>query len=200
MPSMPARGGDALKVGLVRAAVPGSSVATIAATMSVLVALDIVISAVLLIAVGATGAVPLDFAGAFDRVATAAPIVAGGLAAIALVGYAGAPAAAHARCAAAAGRRRPAHALRATCGRWRSPQVAAWCCRVGVVLCLLAAFGLPATVPLAALVMVVARRVDGRAAHARRRRHAAGHARRRIEPDRVRGGRRLVLAGDAGRA
>jgi uncharacterized membrane protein YbhN (UPF0104 family) len=35
------------------------------------------------------------------------------------------------------------------------PQLAAWCCRVGVVLCLLAAFGLPATVPLAALVMVV---------------------------------------------
>jgi uncharacterized membrane protein YbhN (UPF0104 family) len=35
------------------------------------------------------------------------------------------------------------------------PQLATWCCRVGVVLCLLAAFGLPATVPLAALVMVV---------------------------------------------
>jgi uncharacterized membrane protein YbhN (UPF0104 family) len=35
------------------------------------------------------------------------------------------------------------------------PQLAAWCCRVGVVLCLLAAFGLPATVPVAALVMVV---------------------------------------------
>jgi hypothetical protein len=32
------------------------------------------------------------------------------------------------------------------------PQLAAWCCRVGVVLCLLAAFGLPATVVIAALV------------------------------------------------
>jgi uncharacterized membrane protein YbhN (UPF0104 family) len=31
----------------------------------------------------------------------------------------------------------------------------AWCCRVGVIMCLLAAFGLPATVALAALVMVV---------------------------------------------
>ena len=46
----PARGGDAVKVGLVRAAVPGSSVATIAATMSVLVALDVVIGTVLLLA------------------------------------------------------------------------------------------------------------------------------------------------------
>ena len=35
------------------------------------------------------------------------------------------------------------------------PQLAAWCCRVGVVMCLLAAFGLPATVALAALVMVI---------------------------------------------
>jgi hypothetical protein len=32
------------------------------------------------------------------------------------------------------------------------PQLAAWCCRVGVVRCLLAAFGLPATVVIAALV------------------------------------------------
>ena len=43
----PARGGDAVKVGLVRAAMPGSSVATIAATLSVLVALDVVIGTLL---------------------------------------------------------------------------------------------------------------------------------------------------------
>ena len=48
--------------------------------------------------------------------------------------------------------RTPARYLRAVA----LPQLAAWCCRVGVVLCLLAAFGLPATVPLAALVMVIA--------------------------------------------
>jgi uncharacterized membrane protein YbhN (UPF0104 family) len=35
------------------------------------------------------------------------------------------------------------------------PQLAAWCCRVGVVLCLLAAFGLPATLAIAVVVMVV---------------------------------------------
>ncbi len=152
---MPARGGDAVKVGLVRAAVPGSSVPTIAATMSVLVALDVVISAVLLIAVGATGAVPLDLAGAFDRVATAAPVVAAGLAAAGLIGYV-----ARRRLQTLVGRLRQGGAVLRTPARYlravAAPQFAAWCCRVGVVLCLLAAFGLPATVPLAALVMVVA--------------------------------------------
>jgi uncharacterized membrane protein YbhN (UPF0104 family) len=151
----PARGGDAVKIGLVRAAVPGSSVPTIAATMTVLVALDVAISAFLLAAVGATGAVPLDFAGAFDRVATAAPIVATGLAAVGLAGYL-----ARRRLRTLAARLRQGGAVLRTPSRYvrvvALPQIAAWCCRVGVVLCLLAAFGLPATVPLAALVMVVA--------------------------------------------
>jgi uncharacterized membrane protein YbhN (UPF0104 family) len=35
-------------------------------------------------------------------------------------------------------------------------QAGAWTCRIAVVLCLLAAFGLPASVPAAGLVMVVA--------------------------------------------
>jgi uncharacterized membrane protein YbhN (UPF0104 family) len=36
-----------------------------------------------------------------------------------------------------------------------APQLVAWLCRIGVVLCLLAAFGLPATVPVALLVVVL---------------------------------------------
>jgi uncharacterized membrane protein YbhN (UPF0104 family) len=35
------------------------------------------------------------------------------------------------------------------------PQLGAWSCRIGVVLCLLAAFELPATVPVALLVIVL---------------------------------------------
>jgi uncharacterized membrane protein YbhN (UPF0104 family) len=150
----PARGGDAVKIGLVRAAVPDSSLATVAATMSVLVALDLVIGTLLVVAVGLTGAVPLDVGGALDRVVTAAPLAAAALAAVAATAFL-----ARRRLRTLAGRLRQGGAVLRDPARYAGavalPQLAAWCCRVGVVLCLLAAFGLPATVPLAALVMVV---------------------------------------------
>jgi uncharacterized membrane protein YbhN (UPF0104 family) len=150
----PARGGDAVKVGLVRAAVPDSSLVTVAATMSVLVALDLVIGTLLLVGVGLSGAVPLDPGGAFSRVTTAAPLIAGALAVVGVVAYL-----ARKRLRVLAERLRQGGAVLRTPARYlrtvAAPQMAAWCCRVGVVLCLLAAFGLPATVPLAALVMVV---------------------------------------------
>jgi uncharacterized membrane protein YbhN (UPF0104 family) len=150
----PARGGDAVKVGLVRAAIPGSSVPTIAATLSVLVALDVVIGTLLMLAVAVTGAVPLDLGGALDRVTTAAPLALAAIGLGALAGFL-----ARHRLRALAGRLRQGGAvLRAPARYARAvalPQLAAWCCRVAVVLCLLGAFGLPATVPLAALVMVV---------------------------------------------
>jgi uncharacterized membrane protein YbhN (UPF0104 family) len=150
----PARGGDAVKIGLVRAAVPNSSLATVAATMSVLVALDLVIGTLLLLSLGFTGAVPLDLGGAFARAGTAAPLVAGVLV---LAGVAAYLLRKHVWLLVA--RLRQGGAVLRTPGRYArtvaAPQLAAWCCRVGVVLCLLAAFGLPATVPLAALVMVV---------------------------------------------
>jgi len=150
----PARGGDAVKVGLVRASVADSSVATVAATLSLLVALDIVVGTLLVLVLGLTGAVPLDPGRALGRVSALAPVIA---AAIVAAGVAG---------------RLLRHRLRALRDRVRQggavlrrparymvvvalPQLAAWCCRVSVVLCLLAAFGLPATVPVAALVMVV---------------------------------------------
>jgi uncharacterized membrane protein YbhN (UPF0104 family) len=143
----PARGGDAVKVGLVRAAVPGSSLVTVAATMSVLVALDVVIGTLLLLGMGVSGAVPLEL----GRATIAVPLVAG---VIALIAYLG-----RKRLRVLAARVRQGGAVLRTPARYTrtvaAPQLAAWCCRVGVVLCLLAAFGLPATVPLAALVMVV---------------------------------------------
>ncbi len=150
----PARGGDAVKVGLVRAAIPGSSLATVAATMSVLVALDVLIGTLLVVALGLTGAVPLDAGAAFGRLGTAAPLLAGALAVAGVLGYF-----LRNRVRVLFGRLRQGGAVLRTPGPYLHavalPQVAAWCCRVGVVLCLLAAFGLPATVALAALVMVV---------------------------------------------
>jgi uncharacterized membrane protein YbhN (UPF0104 family) len=150
----PARGGDAVKVGLVRASIPGSSVATIAATMSVLVALDVAIGMLLLLTVGLTGAIPLDFGGALDRLATAAPVATGVIAGVALLGYL-----ARRRLRALVARLWQGGAVLRTPARYARavalPQLVAWCCRVGVIMCLLAAFGLPATVALAALVMVV---------------------------------------------
>ena len=150
----PARGGDAVKVGLVRAAVPGSTVATVAATLSVLVALDIAIGTALMLAVGLTGAVPLDLGGGVDRAVAAAPVALGVLALAGVAGFL-----LRHRLRTLGARLRQGGAVLRTPGRYLHavavPQVGAWCCRVGVVLCLLAAFGLPATVPLAALVMVV---------------------------------------------
>ncbi|HWK28949.1 MAG TPA: lysylphosphatidylglycerol synthase domain-containing protein [Solirubrobacter sp.] len=150
----PARGGDAVKVGLVRTAIPGSTLTTIAATMSVLVALDLVIGTLLLLVVGLTGAVPLDIGAGLDRTATAAPMIVAVLVALAVAGWL-----ARRRLRGVAARLRQGGAVLAQPFRYlltvAAPQLAAWCCRVLVVLCLLAAFGLPATVPLAALVMVV---------------------------------------------
>jgi uncharacterized membrane protein YbhN (UPF0104 family) len=150
----PARGGDAVKLGLVRAGLPGSTLATLAATMSVLVVLDLLIGTALVTTVGITGAVPLDPAGGLARLGGIAPVAAvlvcaGGVAAFLL----------RRRAAVLVRRLKQGGAVLRTPGRYlRSvvvPQLGAWVCRVGVVLCLLAAFGLPATVPLAGLVMVV---------------------------------------------
>jgi uncharacterized membrane protein YbhN (UPF0104 family) len=147
----PARGGDAVKLGLVRAAVPGSTFTTLAATMSVLVILDLLIGTALVLTVGLTGAVPLDPGSGLGG---ALPIVAAAVAAAALAGWL-----LRRRAVGLVRKLRQGGAILRTPGRYLravvAPQLGAWACRVGVVLCLLAAFGLPATVPLAGLVMVV---------------------------------------------
>ncbi len=149
----PARGGDAVKLGLVRAAVPGSTFTTLAATMSVLVVLDLLIGTALVLTVGLTGAVPLDPAGR-SGVGGALPVIAAAAGAAALAGWL-----LRRRIVGLMRRIRQGGAILRTPGRYLRlvvvPQIGAWACRVGVVLCLLAAFGLPATVALAGLVMVV---------------------------------------------
>ena len=148
----PARGGDAAKIGIVRATMPGSSVATIAATMSVLVAFDLVAATILVLVVGLTGAVALDVSP--PAVAAHPLVVLPVVAAIAVAARLIGP-----RLRVLATRIRQGGAILRTPGRYARhvalPQAGAWCCRVGVVLCLLAAFDLPASVAVAVVVMVV---------------------------------------------
>jgi uncharacterized membrane protein YbhN (UPF0104 family) len=155
----PARGGDAAKVALARAAVPGSSVPTLAATMSILVVFDLVLATALVVVLGVLGVVPLDFASAASGIAARVPLaVALAVAACGLLWIA----VRHARRRIAAlwGRVRQGGAVLRTPRRYVRTvlvfQAAAWACRIAVVFCLLAAFGLPASVPLAGLVMVLA--------------------------------------------
>jgi uncharacterized membrane protein YbhN (UPF0104 family) len=152
----PARGGDAVKVALARGAIPGSRVATIVATMSVLVAFDMVLATALVLGVGLAGALPLDPAAA----ARGLPVpLAVGLAALAAgLAWAAGRLARRRLAALWAQLRQGGAILRRPHAYARAvalPQIAAWCCRIAVVLCLLAAFGLPASVPLAGLVMVL---------------------------------------------
>ena len=152
---LPARGGDAAKIALVRMRVGGSSVPTIASTMSVVVLFDLVAATLIVLTVGLTGG-GLPFAP--ELPVSGAPLDRRG--------------GRRSRRSRSRSPRRlgqPLRRLRAqvaqggailrTPGRYARRvalvQAGAWGCRIAVVYCLLAAFGLDATVPHAALVMVL---------------------------------------------
>jgi uncharacterized membrane protein YbhN (UPF0104 family) len=145
----PARGGDAAKVALARGVIPGSSVPTIAATVSVLALFDMVMATVLVLVVAAAGLVPLRLPSATWWPLALAALVVGGAAAWVLAR----------RARSFWSRVRQGGAILRTPARYLRRvalvQSAAWACRVGVVLCLLAGFGLPASVPIAAVVMIL---------------------------------------------
>ena len=159
---VPARGGEAAKIGLARAKLPGSSVATIAASSSVVLVLDAVVGGALLVAAWAFGVIPSlpgpqALAGPAQALASQPALVVP----VALVTTAGGALAARALAGRLAGIRRdlgrgtailrmPVRYLREVV----VVQLCAWSCRIGVVFCLLAAFDLTATIPLAALVVV----------------------------------------------
>jgi uncharacterized membrane protein YbhN (UPF0104 family) len=141
----PARAGEALKVALLRLRVPGSSVATIAASSSVILVFDALMGGTLLVGVWALGVVP---AVPGPSLRTALAVAALGLVAAAVLRFSP---------------RLRAHlrrggAILATPGaylrRVALAQLGAWACRIGVAFSLLAAFGLPATLPFAAVVVV----------------------------------------------
>jgi uncharacterized membrane protein YbhN (UPF0104 family) len=159
---LPARGGDAAKIALLRSRVKGSSVPTIVATMGVLSLFDAVLGLTLLGVAWATGILPelpaLPSPPGLEWV-TAHPIavVATALALVAVAAPFVRP----------LGRRLAGLRERLTLGFSvvRSPrryvvtvvppQLGAWACRFGAAYFLLSAFGLSASVAAALIVVVV---------------------------------------------
>jgi len=152
---LPARGGEGAKVGLARMQIAGSSVATIAASLSVVLVLDTILGASLIAAFWGMGLVP-----ALPSIPSVgvAPLVAGVALAVA------AAAALTVRRATSTARRLLASAARGV-AVLRDPrlyartvlpyQLAAWGCRIGVVFLVLHAFHIEAGLTTAALVVVL---------------------------------------------
>jgi uncharacterized membrane protein YbhN (UPF0104 family) len=157
---LPARGGEAAKVALVRMQHPETNAVTVASSCSVVLVFDSLVGIALMTLGWATGALP------------AAPGIPAPIAAVlgsplllgtgALVlAIAGGYLARHVgpRLRSAAVQMRRGLAVLRTPGRYArtvlSVQSLAWCCRIGVVFALLSAFGIGASLPLAALVVVV---------------------------------------------
>jgi Lysylphosphatidylglycerol synthase TM region len=143
---LPARGGEALKVALVRLRIPGSTVAGVGASGGVVLVFDALVAGALVSTAWALGLVP----GVPMPSPLALGVAAAALGALALV-VAAVP---RVRAGAAQGLtilRTPGVYLR----RVVPLQAAAWACRIGVVYAMLAAFGVPASVPVAGLVVVV---------------------------------------------
>lgn len=157
---LPARGGEAVKVALVRLQHRETSTVTVASSTSVVLVFDLFVGVTLLTVGWLTGALPsTPGLPAVASTLLGTPwLVAGAIVALVVLGrYL------HRR---AAGPLRRAWTqvaqgvavLRAP-GRYARTVLAvqglAWSARIGVVFCLLHAFGIPASYPLAALVVVV---------------------------------------------
>lgn len=157
---LPARGGEAAKVALVRLQLPGSSVLAIAAAGSVVLVFDALVGGALLAGAWAAGLLPAPpgAPGALTAVLDR-PLLAVGLAVpLALLGRLAATRLAGTlhrlrdqvrRGAAVLGT--PRRYLRTVV----SMQLGAWACRIGAAFFLLGAFGLPTSLGLAALVVVL---------------------------------------------
>lgn len=142
---VPARGGEALKISLLRLRVPGSSMAGLAASSSVILAFDALMGAALITTAWSLGVVP-----ALPR---PSPLAVLAVLAVAALGAALLRLSPRLRARLLEGT-----AILATprvyLRRVVLAQLGAWTCRLGVAFSLLAAFHLHATVPLAALVVV----------------------------------------------
>jgi len=156
----PARGGEALKIALLRLRIPGSSVPTLVSAGVLLTVLDALIGSALIAGALGFGLVPSLPAPRIPSLAvvTSHPFAIGASVlalAVAAVLVAG-PLSRRARGLwlhveqGGAILRTPARYVRSVV----TLQLAGWACRTGVAFCLLAAFGLPATVPLAVIVVV----------------------------------------------
>jgi uncharacterized membrane protein YbhN (UPF0104 family) len=154
---VPGRGGDAAKLALARAQVERSSVSTIASTMVVVSVFDLAAATGLVLCICATGTLPFalsvpvpgDALGPIAALGGGAAVIGGALIARRL----------RAPLARLREHARRGGAILRTPGRYvrrvAALQACAWGCRIAVVMLLLHAFGLHASVPTAALVMVL---------------------------------------------
>jgi len=160
---VPARGGDVVKIALVRTRIRGSSVPTIASSMAVVTLLDTFVGAVVIGVLAATGRLPSPPGlprppGAIALVAghpfaTAAAVAALAVGAV-LLARRFAPKLARLWAELKAGT-----AILATPRRYATQvvplQLSAWTCRIGAAYFLLAAFHVPATISAAVIVVMV---------------------------------------------
>ena len=155
---VPARAGEALKVALARTQIRNSSVVTIAAGGAVMLILDAVLGALFLVGAWWWGVLPSPPHVGVVAWIEARPVVAAcvALALVAVVGFVGRRI--RTRVRRILGKVARGGAILRTPGAYFGkvalPQFGAWACRVGVAFSLLVAFGLPATIPLALLVVV----------------------------------------------
>lgn len=148
----PARGGELAKVGIMRARIAGSTVPTVAASLSVVLMLDALIGGVLITLLWATGVAPA--LPAPPGLQVVAPVV-GALVVLGLIVFRLRPDAAR-RLAGRAAQglavlRQPRRYLLTVAPY----QAGAWVCRIGVVFLVLGAFGIKASLATAALVVVL---------------------------------------------
>jgi uncharacterized membrane protein YbhN (UPF0104 family) len=142
---LPARGGEAVKIALLRLRIPGSSVAGVGASNGVVLLFDTAVGASLLAVAWALGLVP-----ALPRPSPLTAVGAGAALAVVGVIIAAVP-------RLRANLRQGASILatpRLYLRRVVPYQAGAWACRLGVAFAMLAAFGVPATLPIAGLVVV----------------------------------------------
>lgn len=142
---LPARGGEALKVALVRLRITGSTVAGVSASSGVVLLFDTAVGASLLATAWALGLVP-----ALPHPSLPVAVAAG---AVLVVGAAIVAAVPRLR-----SNLRQGTTIMTTPGLYLRRvvpyQAGAWACRLGVAFAMLSAFGVPATVPIAGLVIV----------------------------------------------
>lgn len=156
---LPARGGEAAKIALARLQVRRSSVASIASAGSVLVAFDAILGGLLILLLWAAGALPgPPRLPAFASALVAQPaIVAGAAVGVLLLAWLGGRRFARASRALVGDLKRGAAIMRTPRRYVRDVlllQVGAWATRIGAAFFLLSAFGVPASIPVAALVVV----------------------------------------------
>jgi uncharacterized membrane protein YbhN (UPF0104 family) len=142
---LPARGGEAIKIALVRLRIPGSTVAGVGASSGVVLLFDAVVGASLLGTAWALGLVPVLPHPSLPALAAGGAVLVAGAVVVAAVP-------------------RLRASLRQGTAILSTPRVylrrvvpyqaGAWACRLGVAFALLAAFGVHASLPVAGLVVV----------------------------------------------